>query len=163
MTIIAYRDGLLAADTSVFEHGRTYVGQAPKIFLRRDTDRLYLLGHTGDLADVGVLQAWAEGKLGLSEFAEKLTEHGECLLIESVPGKGAVLEGNQVVWLSRHGRAILDNPFHALGSGTNIALGAMAHGASAVQAVRHACHYDACCRLPIQFLTLDGDGGRLKT
>lgn len=60
--------------------------------------------------------------------------------------------------------------FWAIGSGTKVALGAMDQGASAVEAVRSACHWDANTRGPIvsaellpydtDYSTIEGDVAR---
>ena len=52
----------------------------------------------------------------------------------------------------------IDMPFAAVGTGTEIAIGAMAAGANVVAAVRIAARYDMNSRLPVHSLPLKPGG-----
>ncbi len=44
--------------------------------------------------------------------------------------------------------------FHAIGSGEDYAMGAMAHGANVREAVAIACKYNTDCGLPVQYMEI---------
>ena len=46
-----------------------------------------------------------------------------------------------------------DHPYYAIGSGSDVALGALATGASAKRAVEIACEYNVYTGLPVQTMT----------
>jgi hypothetical protein len=47
-------------------------------------------------------------------------------------------------------------PYWAVGHGGDIALGAMAAGADAIDAIKAACHHSRFCELPVQVMNIDG-------
>lgn len=127
MTTIAYRDGWLAADSGSFA-GDTWVGSRNKIVRLKDGRHAAGCGGSIEIrAMLDWLDAGAQGPR---------------------PDKGDVeifvveMDGS-LMMCSQHGLQAAPNaPFHATGSGYEIALGAMAAGASAEEAVRIACRYN---------------------
>lgn len=136
MTTIAYRDGILAADTSVWDRG-CYVGQVTKIFAAPCG---LIGGVSGDLGDSVALRDWllAGAENDPPEFKH---DDSEGVLIHPT---------GKVEWAgSKRRRVEIVSDFYALGSGFRIAFGAMAAGASAVRAVEICCDLDDGTRLPI--------------
>jgi hypothetical protein len=137
MTTIAYRAGIMAADTAVFDRG-CYCGQATKIFRTIDGR---LGGVTGCMGDSTAFRDWftagADGEP--PEFKDEESE-----------GVIAYPDG-RVEWIG-HGRkryAFENAEFHALGSGFRIAMGALHAGMDAVRAIEIACDLDNNTRRPI--------------
>jgi len=140
MTTIAYRDGTLAADTCVTcSSGRRLPGTHSKIC---SNEHGWLFGAAGTIADIARLRQWfstytgdkrLKGPPGGSYDALLISPKGACLYLEL----GAIWD------------APTDAPFHAVGSGAALAIGAMAHGATAQEAVATAILYD------------EGSGGRV--
>ena len=137
MTTICYKDGLLVSDTMTSFAG-IYCGRGTKII---DIPELRLIaGFAGRLADKELFFKW------LCEGSPKekpvLEEEGEGMVID---------DSGKTTWYNRE-----LNPFRysenglywASGSGFQIALGAMAAGASAYNAVKIACDFDSLSRLP---------------
>lgn len=139
MTTIAYRDGVLAADSLSTSNGlRDNVGR--KIWR---VGRL-LVGAAGGRGDCLRFRAWvAEGCIGPNPF------------VGSEGGNGLVItpEGQVACW-GTAGPWPVTSPFYSLGSGYQIAVGAMEMGASAEEAVRAAIVHDTCSGGPVQTLRL---------
>lgn len=125
MTTLAYRDGVLAADTLATSNGlRDDFG--PKIWRHGDV----LIGGAGSRALCLKFRDWVIGGMdGESPF-----EKGD--------GNGIVVSPIGIVCWSENGCWPVRQPFYALGSGYQVAMGAMEMGASAAEAVRVAMKWD---------------------
>jgi ATP-dependent protease HslVU (ClpYQ) peptidase subunit len=127
MTTIAYRAGVLAADTQMIQ-GTSVIGQTVKIVRRKDG---VLCGGAGDLAWVQGFQRWfLEGEEG---DPPPLDDASKGLIIRPKKPIEMFEEFGAIEWTS---------PFVAIGSGKEFALGAMYVGATAEQAVRAAMVLD---------------------
>jgi hypothetical protein len=142
MTIVCFKDGILAADSVVVEDGMAY-GLMRKI-IRSDTG--CLAGGSGDVSSLYPFLEWvrkgmkARGKPTIGELdGIVIKPNGEILFFENglVPFK-------------------VSSKSHAIGSGAQMAIGAMMHGATAIQAVKYVCERITTCQEPIQALRLDG-------
>lgn len=130
MTTIAYRDGVLAADTLVTERDRR-VGFATKIFRTGPV----LWGTTGCLQHRDVVRTWLEAACpgDTPNMETRKNASSDAVLIFS----------GRLICFDEHGADSMPLPeFYAKGSGAAFALGAMAHGASAEEAVRAAMQLD---------------------
>jgi 20S proteasome alpha/beta subunit len=149
MTIVAYKDGVIAADTLVCEQ-TLKVGHTTKITA---------------LAGGGV--AGAAGEFALAQrFLTWAAQHNTCELRrfdigENVDGfVGLIVTPNEyrmgevVRYDFRGNPARIFAPFAAIGSGTDMAFGAMAAGATAKEAVAIAIQYDPYCGGDIHSLTV---------
>lgn len=123
MTIIAVKDGILAADTGVFAGG--------------------LIS--------GTARKWApvpEHKGGGFVAGSGSLAKAQRAITEMAGDNQCDPEADAMIWLDSSGRVLekygeddwleYDAPFHAIGSGAEVALGAMAAGASAKEAVKIA-------------------------
>lgn len=127
MTTIAYRDGVLAADTLSTCNGMIET-EVVKIWDHKG----YLGGAAGSHALCNRFRSWFVGGMdGESPF------HGG----DDGNGLVAVPDGKIIVW-GKHGSWTVNRAFYALGSGEQIAMGAMAAGASAQEAVKIAATMD---------------------
>lgn len=126
MTVIAYRDGVMASDSGVFSQG-TIMPWGRKVC--RGPDGV-LYGGVGDVALC-------------SEFLRRVAA-GEDFLLPQDKGDGAdfsvlIVRGDEVSWLLPGGEVrLFDAPYAAIGAAMDVAIGAMWAGASAEDAVR-AC------------------------
>lgn len=128
MTTIAYRDGILAADTMVSGSG-CRVGSVVKAFRRTDG---HMAGAAGDLS-------WAQRLLGWFTAGEE----GEAPLPKENAGEAIIVRPDgEVFFVDESGMHTLSAEFFSLGSGACVALGAMAAGASAETAIEIACRFD---------------------
>lgn len=127
MTTIAFKDNILAADTLATSGGYR-CGYHPKAFR---VGRLRI-GGAGISAYVYAFRHWVID--GMKGDHPLKTDEGNLFIIKP--------DGSTVCW-SNAGPFLMDGPW-ALGSGENLALGAMLAGATAEEAVRHAMTIDTC-------------------
>lgn len=130
MTTIAYRDGVLAADTLVTENGRR-VGHVQKIGKFGSV----LWGVTGCLLHQVAFHDWLRGGLQGEPPGMKTPEGATSTVI--------VIADGRLLTFDEHGYDHMPMPdYHAIGSGAALALGAMSAGASAYRAVEAAMKLD---------------------
>lgn len=135
MTVIAYRDGIIAADTLITA-GTTRVGNAIKV---RKAGPV-LAAAAGEMSKVQAFLDWfTAGALFSPPF---MGESDDAMIVY-----GRKLLFWQTGW------DMLEADFYAIGCGSQIALGAMAGGASAEVAVRIACEINTACGGPITVLS----------
>lgn len=126
MTTIAYKDGVLAADTLITANGMI-CGYAKKIWR---AGRL-LIGGAGSDAVTNTFRDWV--KDGMSGDHPLKKDIGNLFIVKP--------DGLTVMWCD-DGPFLMKETFWALGSGEEVAMGAMAAGASARKAVQLACARD---------------------
>lgn len=144
MTTIAYRDGVMAADTGCFNDG-LYEGEVEKIWALSDVG---ILGCCGEYGAVLKVVEWLEngGEPGSKPRLSRDSEFTGLL----------VNRKNEVFHYQISLRPLrIDAGFHAIGSGRKIAVGALAAGASAEQAIKIACRYDRMSMEPVRHHVVD--------
>lgn len=151
MTTIAYRDGVLAGDRLTSARGTIY-GHATKVErhpakITKDAD--YLFAATGDTAICQAFRTWCRAgmkkkdrppmKVGESEATGLVYRRFlGVTTVETFEATGSyVLE---LPWVIREG--CMERDFHAVGSGSEYAFGALASGANAQTAVEAAACFD---------------------
>lgn len=151
MTTIAYRDGVLAADSCVSmedEGSGDWHSQCVKLF--RFPDMLVALQGES-----------TPGMVFLDMLLERKGSARQRRLEERIVASGAAFEA---VVLTRKGLFTYDHwcrpeivttPFYAVGSGVKAALGAMHAGADAVNAVDIACLIDPYSKPPVMSYRID--------
>lgn len=143
MTTIAFRAGIMAADS-----------QCTGSDIRRgEVDKLWRLDDGGVFAMAGasglsaVIAEWLSKGAALGDrpkLPDGLDVHG---IYAATDGRVAILSNDLVLqWV--------DAPFHALGSGNEIAMGAMAMGATAEQAVACAARFDVFTGGPVRIMVV---------
>lgn len=138
MTTIAYRDGIIACD-SLVTAGGVRVGAVDKIVRSGPL----LAGAAGSLGPCQKFLRWVRSGEDLMEDFEDFDEGSEGFV---------VFADGSIASFDDDGRCDYRAPYIAIGSGASFALGAMAHGASAEEAVRAASEHDTLTGLPIQTL-----------
>lgn len=132
MTVIAYRDGVMAADRSTRACGVEF-HETRKVARRADGA---LIGCAGMSAQGRAMRDWfLAGEVGERPGLGEKEEDSTHALIVRPDGRVEVHD--------MHGRTDAESEFgyHAIGSGFELALGAMAMGASAVRAVEVAIQH----------------------
>lgn len=146
MTTIAYRDGILAADQAIFDRD-TYCGQTVKIH-RASCGAIG--GLAGCFGDSSTFREWMSRAVivdfNLNEPPAFKDESSEALVVK--PDGSVYWIGPGKRWAQQHGA------FFAIGSGFRVAMGALAAGASASEAVSIACDLDCYTRGPVDTLEL---------
>lgn len=143
MTTIAYRNGIMAADSACFDSS-LYQGEVDKLWMLPE------IGLVGCSGEIGAMIQFVDWLKDGSERKKKPDLPDDCDFESIVVG----LDG-EAVHYDRHLVPIrVANDLHAIGSGRKLALGAMMAGASAEEAVKIACHYDMVTREPIRTIRL---------
>lgn len=145
MTTIAYKAGVMAADSRAYSGNRDFAGAKAKIERLEDGT---LVGSSSTIVGGGeqVRQWYKDGCDPQAKINEKFTlliakPNGELYIAESV----ALLAGP------------LNAEFMAIGTGSDIALGVMEAGGNAVRAVKAACKFDVWSEVPIYAASHSGD------
>lgn len=147
MTTIVFRDGILAADRAIFDR-ETYCGETLKIF-RSECGAIG--GLAGFMGDSATFRDWmaAPGGIAIDQPPEFQHQDSEALVIT---------KAGDCYWIGpgkRWAKQLAE--YHVIGSGFRIAMGALAAGVSAEQAVKIACDLDTYTRGPVDLLT-QGEG-----
>lgn len=141
MTVIAWKGGVLAADTLGVDQG-TRIGYLTKIGRTMDG---WLFGACGRGAQLAKFAEWMQTREGEPERFDG--EHTEFIMI--APG-GIVSQ-----WLGEGWFTMDPAEFRAWGSGGELALGAMVMGADAVTACKVACDFNIHCGGEITVIAMD--------
>lgn len=143
MTVIVYKDGVMAADT------QETVNDVPRRCIKLYKVGKTIIGTAGDSYTGMMFVDWWKGgakpkdKPDLTNLDSE-EEDFECLVWTE--GKlYSVTRLFQMVEIN-----LDDHPYYAIGSGSGVAYGALAMGAKAKEAVEIACDYDIHCGLPIE-------------
>lgn len=145
MTTIAYRDGILAADTRAYSGHTNWVGVKSKIFELSDGMMVGIStpnpGYSAELMD------WVVSGFEMDRYP---------ILADRTFSMIVVYPNGQVsVFIDNHTDiGFLSNDFFAIGSGECYALGAMAAGASAIEAVKIGCDMDPFTAGPVEALCM---------
>lgn len=135
MSVIAWDGKTLAADRQATAgNGRKM--RATKIY---QLDSGAVVGFVGDLDQGARVLAWMEAGAKDEDFPKPIDEESRTTVIIAQDGEC------QVCWGDFPLTHAVDEPFYAFGSGADLALGALAVGATAVQAVEIACQFNADC------------------
>lgn len=140
MTTVAFKDGMICADTQATTCDiRT--GHVRKIF-STPNGKVALIGSAGEAHTV---MKWIEnGAHGLPPMVH------ECHVVR-FHGESVTLYANG------HAEPVPEAPFLAFGSGRAFALGAMAAGATAEEAIRISMLFDVWTGGQVERLRLDSD------
>lgn len=144
MTTIAYRDGVLAADTMMSYDSTPITLLDLKLFVAGD----YAVGICGDCRFIPTLKRWfiAGCPIDDSDF-EKLWDDNYDLIAMDTDGCVFMLLADTLFPLS--------SSFHSIGSGRLSALGAMAQGATAREAINVAARFDVNTGTVTQAITTE--------
>lgn len=129
MTTIAFKNGVLAADTALTSGADAFAGEMTKIAMCDD----FMGGASGNITDITKFLDWVEEGADFDELPE-FEVAINCLLISKNHTVRNVGKGG----ISRP----IDAPFHAIGTGEEAAKGALTAGATAEEAVQAAIHID---------------------
>ncbi len=138
MTVICYKDGMLASDSQVTRDG-TITGTADKIFKNKQG---MLLGLSGDWKDIVLV-------------TQLFMTYDESMEFPNTNYEGILVYPDGEVMILEEGVGLpLKAPYYAVGTGADFAFGAMHAGADAIGAVEAAIMYSDDCGFPVQILRL---------
>lgn len=144
MTIVAYKDGIIASDSQV-ESGNLIVGTVPKITRMKKGG---VAGASGRIKGVAAFLAYAR-KTG---FDGSPVVHN----LDLKDSSAFFVLPDRTIWIVEHGAPPyqLQDVMHAEGAGREVAIGAMEYGASAREAVEIAIRRTSGCGGPILTMSL---------
>lgn len=141
MTVICFRDGIMAADTRIV-HTDAGITRGTKMFRKRVGRRDHILGFCGSLSAAMLYYDWYGSKTAMPEQLRHLPSDENFGVL--------ILIGKQLYEADTMCRPVeVEAKFHAIGTGAQAALGAMRFGATALQAANIACDIDSSCGRPI--------------
>ena len=147
MTTIAYRNGIMAADSQESDEEYLLKTQCQKLWVRNKC----LIGIAKDSYAGLMFIEWITGTLTTDAFENRILatdDDFEALIVNST---GEIYTYNRYLVACFH-----DKPeFFAIGSGSKCALIAMEAGMSAEEAVKIACKYDLYSGGDIKTIRLD--------
>jgi hypothetical protein len=134
VTTIAYRDGIIAADSCASDDQ-----QRMRVTKLRKMGG-YVFGFCGEWHSAHDFIAKFKGGTALSAMKVKGQLHTLILMPD----------GSCMRWENGGGAYPIEDKFAAIGTGAGYAIGAMELGATAVEAVRVACKYDPASAGPVR-------------
>lgn len=140
MTTIAYRDGMMAGDTSSIYGSAIMLTNMTKVIRWETPQRIYLGGCAGTTAMCGRFRQWIiDGAEGYPPAGKDPENSIQALLAVFIKETGKV-----EVWLyeASYGGYQVQDEYVAVGSGTDFAVAAMWMGGDARQAVQAALRFD---------------------
>ena len=149
MTTIVYKNGILAADTQETVGG--VQRRCNKLFRVKRKDDTFIIATAGNSYTGMMFVDWFR-KGSMQEDVPDLTnldadeEDFECLVWESKSAK--LWSVNRLFHMIEVN--LEDHPFYAIGSGADVAYGALAMGSSARRAVEIACEWEIHTGLPVE-------------
>lgn len=147
MTTIAYRDGIMAADSRAYGGDKRSIGMKTKIHLLSDGT---LFGCSSSCVGAdGILRRWVDAGCPPAVGSDVKPDSFELLLIRP---NGDVFFAHDNLDLT----GPLSAEFHAIGSGYQFAIAVMTMGFDAVKAVEVASQCDIWTDGPITQLKLEG-------
>lgn len=138
MTVIAYKDGILACDSLIIQ-GDAIAGEARKLVAVPETAGGGWMAGAGPTARVN--QFIAKAIAGADPMP---SDEGVSVLWVRPGGLVFAVEAESIFEMVA--------PFHAIGSGSHVALGAMSAGATAIEAVEAACKICISCGGEVQWV-----------
>lgn len=144
MSTIAFRNGVLACDTLIMDQGGFKTGTAVKIWRLKD-GRLY--GGVGSYGDVLAVRDWVDRGMDVTNHLPDIDEDYHGIIINH--------DGSFMLIEDHLARVIFKADYTAIGTGKSIALGAMAMGATAEQAVEAAIRHDTHSGGEVEILILE--------
>lgn len=142
MTVICYKDGIIAADSAIWR-GDDLSGYIDKIGSLKVSGGTALFGACGDMSEIQHFLEWCRNGRQGDLFADKKERDFSGIYIEPT---GAIVQYEHDGGICR----FPSGTFTAVGSGHRMAFGAMAAGASAIKAVQIAIKRHAYCGGPVR-------------
>lgn len=153
MTTITYKDGILAADSRITSGTFIITDDFTKIHKIVDsmTNKTTLCGFCGNASDWEKFLDWDE------ETDDPLILDNFCAII--IHDDGEITEYESTEEDKTLNRLDLGKlPFYAIGSGREIAIGAMASGKSAIESIEVTKHFDSTTGGVIKSIEFDKKG-----
>lgn len=152
MTVIVYRDGIMAAD-SLATAGDRMTGHCKKVFKANTPRGSEVFGVAGAATYIPLVRAYLEGTgpvpmpNDVERGVPQADRHGYAVIVASAAGVRVICDGCE--------SDAPEAPYHVIGCGSMFAQGALAVGASAEDAVKATIAGSPWCGGPIQAEKVD--------
>lgn len=133
MTTIAIKDGWIAAD-SAMSRSDVFCGTAPKLFIVQAGGRSYVHASVGECGHDEKIVRWIKAGMNVLD-PPSVGENGAGIVVDCETWRITTVVADVA-------HDVAEADFHAWGSGFSLAMGAMAAGATARQAVEIGCRFD---------------------
>ncbi len=145
MSVVAIRDGIIAADSIALSGPLQF--SSTKLFRQGNT----VIGIAGNTADGDTFVQWYFDGHNLEQLPSfhNRSGHNPEVAFQALVLKEEGCELWDDWFVSDRGFREKSPPFFAIGVGSLVAMGAMHRGATAVQAIEAACVYIPHCALPV--------------
>lgn len=145
MTVVCFDGKTLAGDKFSMGHSINMITKVFKI-------NGMLVGFSGKSVLIEIVKEWAKRGFNKEDMPEEQKDPEKFIQIICINQDRQILvyENSHIPWINERG-------IHGIGSGCDIALGAMAAGKSAVEAVRITCKFSVACGLGIDSVSFDSD------
>jgi len=145
MTTIAIRAGTIAADTCIGNGIKS--GKVSKLHVIKNK---YVVAGAGTWGSIMRFVRWVEQGKKKCDYVP-CAEDNRIMLVEVKKDGISITHYDS---LSDHRGYTIEAEFFAIGSGYELAIGALSFGADAIQAVKVAAEYDLTTQLPIEYVEL---------
>ena len=134
MTIICYKNNLLAGDSGYFDQNGSFNFNSQKLFLYKD----FAYGFSGDVITIEQYKKYLRKEI--KEFKVP-----EGMMLNAIKVNLKTQEAFKIETQEEHIVEVkVLSKFVAIGVGSEVSLGAMTMGASAIGACKIACKYCSC-------------------
>lgn len=150
MTTIAYRAGIMAADSRAFAGDKMPIGSKNKLHVL--SNGALVAASSNDVGATDSFASWCRAMVDAGEDLPNMSTGSDY----GVQALLVWIDGTVHYW--HEGRCFsgpLEGEFFAIGSGEQFAYGAMMAGVSAEQAVRAACVCDPWTDFPVRTARLE--------
>lgn len=141
MTTIAYKHGVMAADSRAYGGREESIGS--KVKIRRLPDGRLIGATTAQVGAGEAILDWYAAGADVHKTPEGVESSAVGLLVVHPDGRAQVASG---AWTLT---GMLENPYFAIGSGSDYAVAILEFGGTPQQAVEIACKFDSCSGLPV--------------
>lgn len=141
MTVIAYKDGIMASDSLMAEDDGTIYSNIQKLFRFANNE---VIGIAGDVRKCMAFLDWYDGGYSIEDWKVSDDKEDEFYALVAHSNGSVQLYDSSVNPINMNG------DFFAIGSGAASAMALMKVGYSAEEAATMTCDLNVFCRPPIQ-------------
>lgn len=148
MTTIAYKDGVMAADSRAYSGDSTPIGHKTKIHRLEDGSLIGVSSCKPGVPETFI--KWVREGANIDKTPNMVMDFLALHVKPTITGDAEITFYNSCFVAA----GPVFGPYFSIGSGEKYALGAFSMGADAVQAIQAACMHDAWSKEPITRLEL---------
>jgi hypothetical protein len=155
MTVVIYRDGVIASDSQLVSRQWGCTCKFEKIGSRNVDGKIYLFGATGETAYSAKFFDWINSDAFLAWLQDRSSSHPQIEPAKSDEIAVGLLfhpDGTCTRWEGNAPCYDVTGPFFAFGTGDMAAYGALLAGSTAIRAAEIACEVDVLTNGPVQYL-----------